>query len=152
MGRRGANWRRIAVVTVGLCLGAAGLGRAQFMSMSDRSTSMLEGNWQSCRDGDGQYSERVYDGKWPGIAPFELHMGPFHDFALFRGIQDGHRSHDASDNLLQPHTVELKGGTAHQVWDAAGLHFEARLAGGSSDQCESWYITLRRSSVSPSSH
>jgi len=111
---------------------------------------MLEGNWQSCRDADGKYSERVYDGKWQGIPPFELHMGPFHDFALFRGIQDDHRSHDASDNLLQPHTIELKGGSARQTWDVAGLHLEATLAGGSSDQCESWYVTLRRSTVSSS--
>ena len=151
MGRRRANWR-IAVVTIGVCLGVAGLSRAQFSSMSDRSRSMLEGNWQSCRDGAGQYSERVYDGKWPGVPPFELHMGPFHDFALFRGIQDAHRSHDASENLLRPHTIELKGGSARQAWDVAGLHFEATLAGGSSDQCESWYITLRRSTVSSSSH
>ena len=150
--KRRSTWRRIAGVTVGICLCVAGLSRAQFTSMSDRSRSMLEGNWQSCRDADGKYSERVYDGKWQGIPPFELHMGPFHDFALFRGIQDDHRSHDASDNLLQPHTIELKGGSARQTWDVAGLHFEATLAGGSSDQCESWYVTLRRSTVSSSSY
>ena len=150
MGRCRANWRQVAAVTVGVWLGAAGPGRAQFTSMSDRSTSRLEGNWQSCRDAGGQYSERVYDGKWSGLPPFELHMGPFHDFALFRGILDEHRRHDAGDNLLQPHTVELTGGSARQTWDVAGLHFEATLAGGSSDQCESWYITLRRSAASSS--
>ncbi len=148
MDRRGAHWRRIVGVTIGVTLCTAGLGRAQFMSMSDRSQSMLEGHWQSCREADGQYSERVYDGKWAGMPPFELHMGPFHDFALFRDIQDEHRSHDSSENLLQPHTVELKGGSAKQTWDVAGLHFEATLAGGSSDQCESWFVTLRRSTSS----
>jgi hypothetical protein len=152
MSRPGANWRRIAVVTAGVCLGVAALGQAQFTSLSDRSMSMLEGNWQSCREADGQYSERVYDGKWAGLPEFELHMGPFHDFALFRGIQDDHRSHAAPENLLKPHTIELKGGSARQTWDVAGLHLEATLAGGSSDQCESWYITLRRSTVSSSSH
>ena len=152
MGRRGANWRRIVVVTVGACLGVAGLSRAQFTSMSDRSRSMLEGHWQSCRDADGHYSERVYDGKWPGIAPFELHMGPFHEFGLFKGIQDDHRDHAAGENLLRPHKIEPKGGSARHTWDVAGLHLEATLAGGSSDQCESWYLTLRRSTTSPSSN
>ena len=150
MVRPGAKWQLVAAVTVAACLGGAALVNAQFTSFSDHKRSLLEGNWQSCREGDGQYSERVYDGKWSGIAPFELHMGPFHDFALFRGIQDDHRSHDASDNLLQPHTIELKGGSAKQSWDVAGLHFEATLAGGSSDQCESWYVTLRRSTVTSS--
>jgi hypothetical protein len=150
MERRRAYWRRIAVVTLGVTLCVAGLGRAQFTSMSDRSRSMLEGHWQSCRDADGHYSERVYDGKWPGMPPFELHMGPFHEFALFKGIQDYHRDHNAAENLLRPHKIELQGGTARHMWDVAGLRFEATLAGGSSDRCESWYVTLKRSTT-PSS-
>jgi hypothetical protein len=32
-------------------------------SFSDHTRAMLEGNWQSCRETDGQYGERVYDGK-----------------------------------------------------------------------------------------
>ena len=148
MDRRRSTWRRIAVVTVGACLCVTGLSRAQFTSLSDRSQAMLEGNFQSCRDADGQYSERVYDGKWPGIPPFELHLGPFHEFALFKGIQDGHRDHNSPENLLRPHKVELNGGTARQTWDVAGLHFEATLAGGSSEQCESWYVILKRSTAS----
>ena len=152
MSRRRTNGRVIAAVTIASCLCVAGLGRAQFSSLSDRSRSMLEGNWQSCRDQDGSYSERVYDGKWPGIAPFELHMGPFHDFALFQGIQNDHRDHNSPENLLQPHTLELKGGSARHSWDVAGLRFEAVLAGGSVDRCESWYVTLKRSTNSSSSH
>ena len=148
MDGRGSTWRRIAVVALGVWLGAAGLGRAQFMSMTDHSTAMLEGNWQSCRDGDGQYSERVYDGKWPGMPQFELHFGPFHEFALFKGIQDEHRDHNSAENLLRPYKIEMRGGMAKQVWDVAGLHFEATLAGGSVEQCESWYVLLRRSTAS----
>jgi len=148
MDGRGSTWRRIAVVTLGVCLCVAGLSRAQFMSMTDHSTAMLEGNWQSCRDADGQYSERVYDGKWPGMPQFELHFGPFHEFALFKGIQDEHRDHNSAENLLRPYKIEMRGGMAKQVWDVAGLHFEATLAGGSVEQCESWYVLLRRSTAS----
>jgi hypothetical protein len=136
---------------MGVFFCVAALGRAQFTSMSDRAGSKLEGQWQSCRDAEGNYEERVYDGKWPGMPPFELHMGPFHEFALFRGIQDEHRSHNTAENLLKPYRIELQGGQARQTWDIAGLRFEATLAGGSGDQCESWFITLKRSSTIPSS-
>jgi hypothetical protein len=143
-----ASWKLIAVVACATTLGMAGLGRAQFTSLSDRSQSMLEGNWQSCRDANGPYSERVYDGKWPGVPPFELHLGPFHDFALFRGIQDDHRDHNSPDNLLNPHTLDPRGGSARHTWDVGGLRFEAVLAGGSREECESWYVTLKKSTNS----
>jgi len=143
---------RTLMVAVGLilCFAASGSSRAQFISHSDRTNAMLEGNWQSCRDAGGQYSERLYDGKWTGLPQFELHMGPFHDFALFQGIQDEHRDHESPDNLLRPHTVELRGGLARQALDVAGLHFEAVLSCGSREECESLYITLKRSSTSSS--
>ena len=109
MALRRLRWRRIAALTMTCCFGAAALGHAQFTSLSDRSRSLLEGNWQSCREGDGHYAERVYDGKWPGMGPFEIHMGPYHEFALFRGIQDAHRDHNSSENLLKPFNIELVG-------------------------------------------
>ncbi len=74
---------------------------AQFVSTGDRMRALLEGNWQSCRELDGKYSERIYDNTLPGIGPFELHLGPYHEFALFRGVQDAHRDHSSPDNLLQ---------------------------------------------------
>ena len=147
MAVRWLRWRRTAVLTLACCLGAAALCYAQFTSLSDRSRSLLEGNWQSCRETDGHYAERVYDGKWPGMGPFELHMGPYHEFALFRGVQDGHRDHNSSDNLLRPFNVELRGRAAHQTWDTAGLRLEVTLAGGSREECESWYLTVQRSSA-----
>jgi len=143
-----ASWKLITVVVCATSFSAAGLGRAQFTSLSDRSQSMLEGNWQSCREANEPYSERVYDGKWPGLPPFELHLGPFHDFALFRGIQDEHRDHNSAENLLHPHTLDPQGGSARHTWDVGGLHFEAILAGGSREDCESWYVTLRKSTHS----
>lgn len=136
------------------CVGVATLGRAQFTPFSDRSRGMLEGNWQSCREADGQYGERVYDGRWPGVQPFELHMGPYHEFALFRGVQDDHRDHAGADNLLKPHTVEITANRGKHTWDIAGLHFEVTLAGGSREECESWFVSLKQvpSSSNSSSH
>jgi hypothetical protein len=111
---------------------------------------MLEGNWQSCREADGQYGERVYDGKWAGLAPFELHMGPYHEFALFRGIQDDHREHASADNLLKPYNIEISGNRARQTWDVAGMHLEVALAGGSREDCESWFVLLKRADTTSS--
>ena len=152
MGGRGAKWRLVAGFTVATCLGMAAIGNAQFRPFSDRTRALLEGNWQSCREGDGHYGERVYDGKWAGLEPFELHMGPYHEFALFRGIQDDHREHTSADNLLRPFNVEIRSNAARQTWDAGGLHLEVTLAGGSREDCESWYVTLKRSDTTSSSH
>lgn len=142
MGWRRGLWRRIGIFTLAGCLGASTLGWSQFTSFNDRSRAMLDGHWQSCREADGQYGERVYDGRWPGVEPFELHLGPYHDFSLFMGIQDEHREHGSADNLLKPHTVELKANRARYVWDTAGLHLEVALAGGSREDCESWFVQL----------
>jgi hypothetical protein len=138
-----------ALLTVFASLAAASLGYAQlFRPFTDRTRALLEGNWQSCREADGQFAERVYEGRWPGLPPFELHMGPYHEFALFRGIQEAHRDHDSAENLLKPYTVELAGNNAKHAWDAIGLHLDVVLAGGSREDCESWFITLKRSSAS----
>ena len=143
--------QRIALLTLAAVLGAGTLGYAQlFRPFTDRTRAdaLLEGNWQSCRESDGQFAERVYDGRWPGLQPFELHMGPYHEFALFRGIQDEHRDHGSAANLLKPYTVELAGNNARHSWDVNGLHFEVVLAGGSREDCESWFVTLSRSALS----
>ncbi len=72
-------------------------------------------------------------------------MGPYHEFALYRGIQDDHRDHQSSENLLKPYNVEIRANAARQSWDVDGLHLEVALAGGSREECESWYVTLKRS-------
>ena len=133
----------VASALVG-CFGAAAPVLAQFVSTGDRSKALLEGNWQSCREADGKYSERVYDNTLPGIGAFELHLGPYHEFALFRGVQESHRDHGSPDNLLSPFNVEVAANRARQSWETAGLRFEVSLGGGTRDECESWFITLRR--------
>jgi len=144
MAWRGPKWQLVTAFTGAICLTTAALAYSQFTSFNDRSRSIVEGNWQSCRESDGKYGERIYDGKLPGIGPFELHMGPYHEFALFRGVQEEHREHTSAENLLKPHTVEVVGNSARQKWDVDGLHLEASLAGGSREDCESWWVALRR--------
>jgi hypothetical protein len=125
-------------------LGAAAAWSAQFTPLTDRTRGILEGHWESCREADGQYSERVYDNNLPGIGPFEVHLGPYHEFALFRGVQDEHRAHDLRDNLLNPFNVEVRANRAGHTWQAAGLRLLVELAGGSRVDCESWYLSLSR--------
>jgi len=135
------------------CLGITSIAQAQlFRPFTDRKTALLEGNWQSCREDDGTYAERVYDGRWAGLPPFELHMGPYHEFALYHGIQDAHRDHKSAENLLKPYVVEIHANAAKQSWDVDGLHLEVSLSGGSREDCESWYLSLERADTLSISH
>jgi hypothetical protein len=117
----------------------------QFTSFSHDTKNILEGHWQSCREPDGRYSERVYDHVVNGVAKFEVHMGPRREFAIFKGVQDDHREHNGPENLLKPYNVMLEAGRAKQHWDVPSLNltFTVTLAGGSRTDCESWFITLR---------
>ena len=139
---RTARWIIASVFSAGL--GAAVPAFGQFVSTGDHLKALLEGNWQSCREADGKYSERIYDNTLPGIGPFELHLGPYHEFALFRGIQESHRLHASPDNLLSPFNVEVEANRARQAWQTAGLRLEVSLGGGARDECESWFVTLKR--------
>ena len=140
---------RFAGVVAGLCAAAA-LGAAaapqvsQFTPFSNDVRNILEGNWQSCRESDGQYGERVYDHVTGPGGVFELHMGPRREFALFSGVQDAHRDHDAPENLLKPYRVPLEAGRAKQRWEIPSMNLvlTATLAGGSRTDCESWFIVL----------
>lgn len=117
---------------------------AQFTSYSRNSRNILEGNWQSCREADGGYSERVYDHRVNGVPKFEVHLGPKREFAIFDGVQDEHREHDSPANLLRPYRLEGDGNLAKHEWKIPSLNlvFTATLAGGSRSDCESWYVLL----------
>ena len=134
-----------ARVAVGVAVGLmARPAPAQFTSYSRNSRNILEGNWQSCREADGRYSERVYDHLVNGVAKFEVHMGPRREFAIFEGVQDEHRDHASAENLLKPYRLDIEGGLVSHEWKLPSLKlvFTATLAGGSRGDCESWYILL----------
>ena len=115
-----------------------------YRPFSNDPRHVLEGNWQSCRDRDGQYAERVYDHVVNGVGKYEVHMGPRREFAIFAGVQDVHREHESADNLLKPFRVSMDAGRAKQRWDIPSLNlaFTVTLAGGSRTDCESWFILL----------
>lgn len=131
-------------VTVLALLAVARPAAPQFTSFSHDPRNILEGNWQSCRQRDGSYTERIYDHHVGGVGVFELHLGPRREFALFRGVQDEHRDHNSPDNLLTPHVVALEDGRAIHRWEIPSLNlaFKVEMAGGSRMECESWFITL----------
>jgi hypothetical protein len=140
---------RSAWLLIGVCASAALLGvdpaAAQlFRPFSNDTRNILEGNWQSCRERDGSYAERVYDHVVNGVGQFEVHMGPRREFAIFQGIQDEHRDHESPANLLKPFRVPMLAGRAKQRWGvpALNLAMTVTLAGGSRTDCESWYLLL----------
>ena len=141
------SFARTSWFIIGLVVAATMLARPaapQFTSFSHDSRNILEGNWQSCREADGRYSERVYDHIVNGVGKFEVHMGPRREFAIFNGVQEQHREHDSPENLLKPFRVTMEAGRASHEWKIASLNliFTVSLAGGSRTDCESWFITL----------
>jgi hypothetical protein len=116
----------------------------QFTSYRRDPAITLEGHWQSCPETDGRYAERVYDHVVNGVGQFEVHLGPHNEFAIFPGVQDDHRSHASSENLLVPYRVVMQDGRASHKWaiPSLNLRFTVTLAGGSFADCDSWYILL----------
>ena len=137
-------YRLITAVLASAMLLAARPAAPQFTSFSRDTRNILEGHWQSCREADGRYSERVYDHVVNGEGKFEVHMGPRREFAIFNGVQDEHRDHNSPSNLLKPYVVMMEAGRAKQRWEIPSLNlvFTVALAGGSRTDCDSWFITL----------
>jgi hypothetical protein len=137
------SWLVSGVVALSV-VAAARPASSQFVSFSTNRHNILEGNWQSCQEANGRYSERVYDHMVNGMGQFEVHLGPKREFAIFKGVQDEHREHDSPDNLLRPFRVALEGTRAKQRWEIKSLNlaFTVTLGGGSRTDCESWFIVL----------
>ncbi len=136
---------RLTVAMFAIALLVPRAAAAQWISYSSNPRNILEGNWQSCMERDGKYTERVYDHVVNGVGQFEVHLGPGREFAIFLGVQDEHRSHDSPDNLLKPFRVPT------DVTNRAGRHWEipalklaltVTMGGGSTFDCDSWYVVL----------
>ena len=138
--------RRASAVPLALVIGAltAVSVSAQFTSYPRGSHAILEGNWQSCQQPDGHYAEKIYDHYVNSVPQYEVHLGPRREFAIFKGVQEEHREHDDPANLLKPYRVLMEGSRARQHWEIPSLNlsFTVSLGGGSTMDCESWYILL----------
>jgi len=148
-------WRTAVIAgAAAACLAAAPPLSAQFTSYPRSARNILEGNWQSCREADGTYSERVYDHVVNGVPRFEVHMGPRREFAIFEGVQDEHRAHESPPNLLKPFRLEVEGNLASHEWKIPSLNlvFTVTLSGGSRGECESWYVLLAPAGKPKPSH
>jgi hypothetical protein len=116
----------------------------EWISYSSDPRNILEGNWQSCQQRDGRYAEKIYDHYVNGVPQFEVHLGPRREFAIFKGVQEEHREHEVAENLLKPFRVAMEGTRAQRRWEVPSLNlvFTVALGGGSTMDCESWYILL----------
>ena len=126
-------------------LGAPAASSAQWIPYANNPKTILEGNWQSCPDRrSGVYEERVYDHVVAGVGQYEVHLGPKREFALFPGVQDEHREHGSPANLLKPYRVLMDSMRARQSWKIPSLKLAltVTMGGGSTTDCESWYVVL----------
>lgn len=140
--KRLSLWAAVCLITV-VALSTSAFAQ-EWISYRSDPRNILEGNWQSCLQPDGQYAEKIYDHYVNGVPQYEVHMGPRREFGIFKNVQEEHRDHESRDNLLQPYRVPMDAGRARQHWDipALNLSFTVSLGGGSTMDCESWYIVL----------
>jgi hypothetical protein len=133
-----------AMLVLILLSGARPVVAQEWISYSSDPRNILEGNWQSCQQQDGRYAEKIYDHFVNSIPQFEVHLGPRREFAIFKGVQEEHREHESRENLLKPYRVLMEGSRARQRWEVPSLNlsFTVALGGGSTMDCESWYIVL----------
>ena len=134
-----------------IVLTAAGLlvARAaapQFTSFSHDPRNILEGNWQSCREGDGRYTERVYDHVVNGVGA--VRSAPRTAATSSRSS----RASRTSTAITRRPTIccsrtrcAMEGGRARQRWEIPslepGVHGERSPAARARD-CDSWFIVL----------
>lgn len=110
-------------------------------SIPDAET-VLSGNWQSCREEDGQYGERIYEHVEHGKVVWEFHMGPEREFALYVTRQEDEHSHRDPANLLG----RFYGVGDQRTWvlPKQKLRVSAVQAGGSRTDCESFVVSIKK--------
>lgn len=145
------RWLLLFLIVLGYIFGAWEFAYGQTWQ-SVRSPNdagvYLWGNWQSCRQADGTYPERVYDHWIDGKCDWSLHMGPYREFALFRtNEQPDPDDHQTPANLLGPrYMVDDYSLRGKRNWTIPNLHLHISIAfaGGSRDECESYMVRVER--------
>mgnify|MGYP003694771297 CR=1 FL=1 len=97
------RWRRGGC---DVCLAARPLF-AQFTSRTHAQLATFSNNWQSCREADGRYSERVYDHLVNGVPGFEVHMARGASLRSSTACDDTRARSPA--NLLRSYRLEVEG-------------------------------------------
>ncbi len=104
---------------------------------------VLNGNWQSCREDDG-FAERIYPYLVNGAFKWEFHFGPYHEFGLYVAEQPDEHDHRDELNLLAPNYTAETGRNMERDVPSLKLHVSVHAGGGSRDDCESYYVTVRK--------
>jgi hypothetical protein len=133
----------LVAVALGVLASSSGL-TAQFIPSRSSLGAILEGSWESCRESDGRFAERVYDHVVNGVGQYEVHLGPAREFAIFASVQPAHRPHNSPENLLTDYNVRIEHNRARRRWELPSLNlvFTVTMGGGSRTDCENWYILL----------
>jgi hypothetical protein len=134
----------IGSLVLGFLLVFDGPAGAQFTPSRSSLSAILEGSWESCREADGRFAERVYDHVVNGVGQFEVHLGPGREFAIFPSVQPAHRAHNSPENLLDGYNVRMEHGRAKRRWEIPSLNLvlTVTMGGGSRTDCENWYVVL----------
>lgn len=106
------------------------------------------GYWESCKDADGAYAERVQEHWERGVFVYEMHLGPYDEFALYDHVVDGpEHTHAVADNLLGKSFRVSDDGThrASREWTVPSLGLVVRVAQagtGPERGCASYYVRI----------
>lgn len=117
-----------------------------YISPQERANGVvLHGFWQSCR-GDEGYEERIYDYHLNGKHLWSFHMGPYKEFALFKGSLSEDTPHESTLNLLGPaYTYNaFKTKVGGRNWSVPTLHLKVNVVetGGSREECEAYVVKV----------
>lgn len=123
----------------------------QFISFNSHKDPnvLLQGNWQSCVQADGEYGEQAFEYCILGRCLWNFHMGPRDEFAIFPGqMTPDHIDHSSTLNLLMPsfHAEDIITWRGMRAWTVPTLHLRVSVAqaGGSRDDCDSWVVGIER--------
>lgn len=109
------------------------------------TNAIVSGHWQSCQE-QGEWGEAARDHHLNGKLQWSLHLGPYDDFAIFKGEEPEGDDHDSPLNLLGKyhHALSLPVRNGRRTWTipSLGLWVSVVQGGGSRDECSAWYVRI----------